>query len=63
MNIKDKLQELNLTQRYLAKTLNCRPQQVSSAIHNGDQPTLKTKIIKHLIALEKENAMHRKEPK
>jgi hypothetical protein len=52
MNIISKLQELSLTQKYLAKIFNCRPQQIFSAIHNNDQPTLKMKIIKHLSKIE-----------
>jgi hypothetical protein len=46
--ILNKIQELGLTQVRLAKTFRCRPQQVFSAIHNGDQVTLRKKIIKHL---------------
>ncbi len=57
MNIKDKLQELNLTQRDLAKKFSCKYQQIYSAIHDNDQPTLKAKIEKYLTKLEsKRNA-------
>ncbi len=47
-----KIKELGLTQVYLSKVLKCRPQQIFSAIHNNDQPTLRRKIIKHLIVKE-----------
>ena len=56
MDIIQQLQVLNLTQKYLANKFNCRPQQIYSAIHNNDQPTLKKKIIKHLTSVEKRNA-------
>jgi len=39
------LQALNITQVSLSKKFQCRPQQINSAIHNGDQPTLRKKII------------------
>jgi len=42
------LQAKNITQKSLAKKFKCRPQQIYSAIHNGDQPTLRKKIINYL---------------
>ena len=53
--ILSKLQELGLTQKYLSKIFRRRPQQVFSAIYNGDQPTLRNKIIKHIKLKEVKN--------
>jgi len=47
------IKKLGLTQKDIGKILKRRPQQISAAIHNGDQPTLLGKILR--IIEDKEN--------
>ena len=50
--INRQLWELKRTQRYLAKVFRRSPQQINSAILTNQQPTLKEKIVKHILLLK-----------
>ena len=50
--IQIKLIELGKKQSYLSKLFNRPPSQISNAINTKLYPTLKEKIIKHILLLE-----------
>lgn len=49
--IKKRLQDLNITQRYLSKVHKRKVQQITQAL-NGEQPGLLSRILKHIEKLE-----------
>ena len=44
------LKKLKVTQKTLSIKFGCRPQQINSAIHTVEQPTLRNKIINFIEA-------------
>ena len=50
--IKEQLWDLNRTQIYLSKVFRRTPQQINAAIKGKQYPTLKEKIIKHILLLK-----------
>ena len=50
--IKSQLWELKRTQIYLSKVFRRTPQQINAAIQFSQNPTLKEKIIKHILLLK-----------
>ena len=54
--IKSQLWELKRTQIYLSKVFRRTPQQINAAIKGKQYPTLKEKIIKHILLLKLKGA-------
>ena len=50
--IKEQLWDLNRTQIYLSKVFRRTPQQINAAIQSSQNPTLKEKIVKHILLLK-----------